>query len=354
MTANTDGRVWQSVATAEWQDHACVLLDQRVLPGVERYLHLETPEAVAQAIREMVVRGAPAIGIAAAYGAVLAYLHAEHTEHAEPDQAVLERGLSVLAAARPTAANLQWALNRVREAAGPAAVGAWKQALQAAREIHREDIQMNHAMGRLGAALIECCKPVVTHCNAGALATGGFGTALGVIREAWAAGKVERVYAGETRPWLQGSRLTAWELARDGVPVTVLTDSAMAQMFRRQRPGWLIVGADRVAANGDVANKIGTYSLALTARHHGARVMVVAPSSTVDLDTESGDQILIEQRAGAEIWAAAGDAAPPEGICFENPAFDITPAGLVDALVTEKGVVENPGRESLAAVMARP
>jgi len=306
------------------------------------------------------VRGAPAIGIAAAYGAVLAYRQAERAEHAEhaartqPDQSVLERGLSVLAAARPTAANLQWALNRVREAAGPAAVGAWERALQAAREIHREDIQMNHAMGRLGAALIERCMPVVTHCNAGALDTGGFGTALGVIREAWAAGKVERVYAGETRPWLQGSRLTAWELARDGVPVTVLTDSAMAQMFRRQRPGWLIVGADRVAANGDVANKIGTYSLALTARHHGARVMVVAPSSTVDMDTESGDQILIEQRSGAEIWAAAGEAALPAGICFENPAFDVTPAALVDALVTEKGVVVSPARESLAAVMARP
>ena len=354
MIASMESRVWQPVATADWQDDACVLLDQRVLPGVERYLRLETPEAVADAIREMVVRGAPAIGITAAYGAVLAYRQAEQADQAEPDQAVLERGFSVLAAARPTAANLQWALNRVRKAAGPPALGAWKRALDAAREIHREDIEMNHAMGRLGEALIEGCAPVVTHCNAGALATGGFGTALGVIREAWAAGKVERVYAGETRPWLQGSRLTAWELARDGVPVTVLTDSAMAQMFRRQRPGWLIVGADRVAANGDVANKIGTYSLALTARHHGAQVMVVAPSPTVDLDTGSGDQILIEQRAGAEIWAAVGEAPPPEGICFENPAFDITPAGLVDALVTEKGVVKNPDRESLAAVMAGP
>ncbi|MGB5591990.1 MAG: S-methyl-5-thioribose-1-phosphate isomerase [Gammaproteobacteria bacterium] len=374
MTTTIAERVWQPVATAAWQDDACVLLDQRVLPGVERYLRLDTPQAVADAIRDMVVRGAPAIGITAAYGAVLAYREAEQgqaeqgkagqdqagqgqakqAQSAGPDQAVLEHGFSLLAAARPTAANLHWALDRVRAAVGPAATGSWQKALDVAREIHHEDIQRNHEMGRLGAALIEGCKPVVTHCNAGALATGGFGTALGVIREAWAAGKVERVYAGETRPWLQGSRLTAWELARDGLPVTVLADSAMAQMFRLQSPGWLIVGADRVAANGDVANKIGTYSLALIARHHGTRVMVVAPSSTVDMATASGDEIPIEQRAGQEVWSAAGAAGPPDGVGFENPAFDVTPAALIDALITEKGVVSKPCPKSMAAVLGSP
>ncbi|MGD8977270.1 MAG: S-methyl-5-thioribose-1-phosphate isomerase [Gammaproteobacteria bacterium] len=348
MGLSTSEHVWQPVMAADWQDEACVLLDQRLLPGEERYLSLRSAGEVADAIREMVVRGAPAIGIAAAYGAVLAY------RRAGDDGALLEEGLGTLAAARPTAANLAWAIDRVRRAAGAAGRDAWRTALEEAREIHREDVAMNHAMGRLGAALLGGRGAVVTHCNAGALATGGFGTALGVIREAWAAGKIERVYAGETRPWLQGSRLTAWELARDHIPVTVLADSAMAQMFRCRHPSWLIVGADRVAANGDVANKIGTYGLALSARHHGAKVMVVAPTSTVDMNTASGDDIPIEERGSSEIWAATGADTEPAEVAFSNPAFDVTPAALIDALVTEKGVVERPGPEGLAAMMARP
>jgi methylthioribose-1-phosphate isomerase len=348
MSSSGSEHAWQPVMAADWQDEACVLLDQRLLPGEERYLSLNSAGEVADAIREMVVRGAPAIGIAAAYGAVLAY------RRAGEDAAVLGRDLATLAAARPTAANLAWALERVRRAAGPPGPDAWRAALAEAREIHREDVAMNHAMGRLGAALLSGRGPVVTHCNAGALATGGFGTALGVIREAWAAGKIERVYAGETRPWLQGSRLTAWELARDHIPVTVLADSAMPQMFRRQHPAWLIVGADRVAANGDVANKIGTYGLAVNARHHGARVMVVAPSSTVDMNTASGDEIPIEERGSREIWSATGASTEPADVAFSNPAFDVTPADLIDVLVTEKGVVERPGPDALAAIMARP
>ncbi len=339
--------VWQPVVAADWRDDACVLLDQRRLPAEERYLTLHDAESVAAAIRDMVVRGAPAIGITAAYGAVLAY------RAAGTDTEALERGLATLVAARPTAANLAWALDRVQRAAGAPSADAWRAALAEARAIHHEDIEMNRAMGRLGAALLSGRSAVVTHCNAGALATGGFGTALGVIREAWATGKIAHVFAGETRPWLQGSRLTAWELARDQIPVTVLADSAMPQMFRRQHPSWLIVGADRVAANGDVANKIGTYGLALSARQHGAKVMVVAPSSTVDLDTASGDDIPIEERDTGEIWSATGADAAPAGVGFANPAFDITPAALIDALVTEKGVVESPDIKALAAVMTR-
>jgi methylthioribose-1-phosphate isomerase len=322
-----------------------MLLDQRRLPDEETYLCCETPAEIADAIRQMVVRGAPAIGIAAAYGAVLAY------RRAGADAARLEADLNALVEARPTAANLRWAIRRVQAAAGPAAADAWRRALEEARAIHREDIEMNHAMGRLGAQLVGGRASVVTHCNAGALATGGFGTALGVIREAFLRGHVSRVFVGETRPWLQGSRLTAWELARDGIPVSVLVDSAMARTMREHHPGWLIVGADRVAANGDVANKIGTYSLAVLARAHGVRVMVVAPSSTVDLETPTGAEIPIEDRSGTEIWAATGAGERLSGIALENPAFDITPAGMIDALVTEKGVVEHPDRVSVRAMM---
>jgi methylthioribose-1-phosphate isomerase len=212
---------------------------------------------------------------------------------------------------------------------------------------------MNQAMAKLGADLIEARSvapvAVITHCNAGALATGGLGTALGVIREAWRRGRVTRVWAGETRPWLQGARLTAWELGRDGIPVTVITDSAAAQLMRREPPGWAIVGADRVAANGDVVNKIGTYGLAVAARHHGVRFMVVAPSSTLDPATPDGDAVPIEERDAAEIWAAAGGV--PQGAEAANPAFDVTPATLVDALVTERGVAQPPSGPAIAALL---
>lgn len=339
----------RAVEAVTWRGGRCHLLDQRRLPAAEEWLELDDPAAVAGAIRDMVVRGAPAIGIAAAYGAALA-VRARHG--AGPDWVTaFDADLETLRNARPTAANLAWALARVR-AASVDAPDPPAAALDEARRIHAEDVAMNHRMGELGAALIEPGSPVVTHCNAGALATGGYGTALGVIRSAWAAGRIAAVFAGETRPWLQGSRLTAWELARDGIPVTLVTDSAMGQLFRRQRPAWVVVGADRIAANGDVANKIGTYHLAVAARHHGARFMVVAPTSTVDMGTPDGDAIPIEDRDPFEIWRTTGADAPPAGVSVLNPAFDVTPAELVDVLVTERGVIERPDAAKMARMMA--
>lgn len=339
------------IRPVDWVDSGCVLLDQRKLPGEESYLTLETSAEVAAAITDMVVRGAPAIGITAAYGAVLAVrnrfaIGGEWRSAVEDDLLELER-------ARPTAANLSWALNRIRlviAADHPDPVAA---ALREAREIQRLDILQNQKMGELGSSLVKGPSELVTHCNAGALATGGFGTALGVIRTAWECGKLERVFAGETRPWLQGSRLTAWELAHDGIPVTVVTDSAMAQLFRARQPEWLVVGADRIAANGDVANKIGTYSLALLARAHGVKVMVVAPTSTVDMECRCGADIPIECRPEEEIWLSTGLVSAPAGVGYENPAFDVTPAKDIDAIVTEKGVVECPDAAQMRLMMSR-
>jgi methylthioribose-1-phosphate isomerase len=218
-----------------------------------------------------------------------------------------------------------------------------------ARRLHAEDIAMNLEMARRGADLIDTPGAVLTHCNAGALATGGVGTALGVIREAWQRGIVSRVWVGETRPWLQGARLTAWELGRDGIPTTVIADSAAAQLMRREPPVWVIVGADRVVANGDIVNKIGTYALAVLARHHGVRFMVVAPSSTLDVATASGDDVIIEQRDAAELWEAAGAVTP--GAEAENPAFDVTPAELVTVLVTERGILSPPSQAGIAQLL---
>ncbi len=326
-----------------WEDGACVLLDQRRLPAEETYLRLESSIAVARAIGDMVVRGAPAIGIAAAYGAALAY-----QEEGGDRAGGIQARLRTLLDARPTASNLKWAVTRVRAAAEAATGDLFDAALREACGIHAEDVAMNHAMGRLGADLIDAPCAVVTHCNAGALATGGFGTALGVIRQAYANGRIERVFAGETRPWQQGSRLTCWELARDGIPVTLLTDSAMGQMFRRERPRWLIVGADRIAANGDVANKIGTYALAVLARHHGAKVMVVAPHSTIDPVTPGGDSIPIEERSGDEIWAISGLPAGLPGALVKNPVFDVTPAECIDVIVTDRGLAQHPDCQKIS------
>lgn len=331
-----------------WDDGRVDLLDQRRLPRDVRRVVCEDVDAVMRSIREMVVRGAPAIGVTAAYGAVLAARDRARAEGAawrEGFQADMER----LRAARPTAVNLGWAVDRMLAAAAQAGDDPEAELLAEAKRVHAEDIAMNEAMARHGAELITESGAVITHCNAGALATGGLGTALGVIREAWRQGKVTRVWVDETRPWLQGARLTAWELARDGIPATVITDSAAAQLMRREPPTWAIVGADRVAANGDVVNKIGTYGLAVAARHHGVRFMVVAPTSTLDAATPSGDAVTIEERGQDELWEAAGGA--PDGASAANPSFDVTPAALVDALVTERGVAAPPDAAAVARLL---
>jgi methylthioribose-1-phosphate isomerase len=326
-------------------------VDQRRLPAEEVYLRIEDVADCAEAIRAMVVRGAPAIGITAAYGVVLA----ARRRLGEPDwKAALKTDLAVLGAARPTAVNLFWALERMGALAArtedpdPAAV-----LLAEAKAIHEDDIAANRCMGELGAALIDGPTSVITHCNAGGLATGGHGTALGVIRAAWAQGRIQRVYADETRPWLQGSRLTAWELTRDAIPVSLMADGAAAARMARGGIGWVIVGSDRIASNGDVANKIGTYSLAVAARHHGVRFMVAAPTSTVDMGVASGADIPIEERGSEEVLSCAGTRVGAEGADAWNPVFDVTPAELIDAIVTERGVVLQPDAEKIAAMMGK-
>ncbi|HBG96906.1 MAG TPA: S-methyl-5-thioribose-1-phosphate isomerase, partial [Chromatiaceae bacterium] len=260
--------------------------------------------------------------------------------------------LDLLAASRPTAVNLFWALQRMRRLLERLdQLDPVPALLAEAQRIHVEDIAANHAMGELGAALIKAPTDVITHCNAGALATGGYGTALGVVRSAHRAGKIGRVYADETRPWLQGTRLTAWELQQSGIPVTVQADNVAASLMARGGIGWVIVGADRIAANGDVCNKIGTYALAVLARHHGVGFMVAAPTSTVDMNIASGADIPIEQRAADEVLACGGTSLGPEGVDAHNPVFDVTPASLVDYIVTERGVVDRPDAEKIRRLM---
>lgn len=307
------------------------LLDQRRLPQREEWLVITDAPAAAGAIRDLVVRGAPAIGITAAYAAVVA------ARQCRGDATAWRRDLERLVAARPTAVNLGWAVARMADLAERSGRVDADELLGEARRIHAEDIEANRAMARAGAAVIESGSGVLTHCNTGSLATGGIGTALGVIAEGWRQGRLERVFANETRPWLQGSRLTAWELARLGIPFRVIVEGAAATLMASGAVDWVVTGADRIAANGDVANKIGTCSLAVIARHYGVGMMVVAPSSTVDAQLDSGSGIEIEQRDSAEIWRAAGLDAAPEGFDAFNPVFDITPANLVDCIVTEHG-----------------
>lgn len=327
-----------SIRAVLWQRDHLRLLDQRLLPGEEACVDCRTPEDVAQAIRDLVVRGAPAIGIAAAWGVVLA---------AQRGQGGLDTALAHLRAARPTAVNLMWALDRMQRAI---ARGADAGALAAeAQAIQDEDLAANRRMGEFGAALIATDSGVLTHCNTGSLATAGFGTALGVIRAGVAAGRIARVFAGETRPWLQGARLTVWELLRDGIPATLIADSAAAHLMKTGQVQWVVVGADRIAANGDTANKIGTYQLAIAARHHGVKFMVVAPSSTVDMATAGGDDIEIELRSPDELLGYAGRRTVAEGAHAWNPVFDVTPGSLIDAIVTERGVVERPDAARMAA-----
>ena len=320
-----------------WDNRQLKLLDQRRLPLDETYIECRSAEDVAEAIHNMTVRGAPAIGIAAAYGLVLA-AQKSSTSYAQAEQ--------LLAASRPTAVNLRWALERMRTVHRDA-----KSLLREARAIHDEDLAQNLTMGALGAALLPKNARVLTHCNTGALATGGHGTALGVIRSAHDKGKIAQVYNTETRPWLQGARLTAWELMREKIPTKLIADGAAAHLMSREKIDWVIVGADRIAANGDTANKIGTYALAIAARHHGAKFMVVAPSGTFDLSCAKGADIPIEERTAAELTEFRGQAIAPKGMLAFNPVFDVTPAELIDAIVCEKGVIKLPNVKRIRSTL---
>ncbi len=336
------------VRAIAWQDHKLRLLDQRILPAQIIYLEYEDAPAVADAIRDMVVRGAPAIGITAAYGMVLSAMQHRNTLGWRDS---MEEDMATLAESRPTAVNLFWALERIRplldQAHGDELIDLLE---REAIAIHEDDIAANHSMGDLGAALIEG-GGVLTHCNAGALATGGYGTALGVIRSAYAQGRISHVYADETRPWLQGARLTAWEMVQDEIPVSILCEGAAASLMQSGRVSWVVVGSDRIAANGDVANKIGTYGVAIMARYHGVKFMVAAPTTTIDMQAESGADIPIEQRDISEVLGLAGRQHAATGAGAINPAFDVTPAALVDAIVTEKGVVIQPDAQKIRALM---
>lgn len=334
-----------------WTGDALELLDQRKLPFVVEHVQCRSSDEVAQAIHALTVRGAPAIGIAAAWGVVLAARGIEAADGAQALQK-LEPALQRLNAARPTAVNLAWALARMRRALQGAGAG-WREAVAAeAQAIAAEDLAANRAMGILGAGLITPGSGVLTHCNTGSLATAGFGTALGVIRAGVAQGRIARVFAGETRPWLQGARLTVWELQQDGIDATLIADSAAAHLMKTGAVQWVVVGADRICANGDTANKIGTYQLAIAARHHGVKFMVVAPSSTVDMDTADGELIEIEQRDPGELFGVGGARTVAEGIGAWNPVFDVTPGGLIDAIVTERGVIERPDAAAMRAAFS--
>ncbi|MDE2089501.1 MAG: S-methyl-5-thioribose-1-phosphate isomerase [Gammaproteobacteria bacterium] len=339
-----------TVRAVEWCETGLRLLDQRRLPHQREYLLLRDAAGVARAITDMAVRGAPAIGIAAAYGVVLA-ARARYVAAPAEWKRDIGADLRLLAASRPTAVNLSWALARMQRRIDDLQGDPCIELLEEAQRIHEEDVAANRRMGELGAALLEGAGAVLTHCNTGSLATGGYGTALGVVRSAYAAGRIARVYADETRPWLQGARLTAWELVQDRVPVTLVADAAAAQLMRTGRVGWVIVGADRIAANGDVANKIGTYALAVTARYHGVKFMVVAPTSTVDMAIPDGTAIPIETRSPQEVLTLAGQPVAASGAEAWNPVFDVTPAELIDVMVTEKGVVHGPTPEKMARLM---
>jgi len=329
---------YDRIRAVQWQGDHLRLLDQRLLPCEERWIDCVDASQITQAIKDLAVRGAPAIGIAAAWGVALA------AKQGEP----LDEVLATLRAARPTAVNLMWALDRMKKriAAGADATALVREA----QAIQDEDLAANRKMGELGAALIRANSGVLTHCNTGSLATAGFGTALGVIRAGVAMGRIDHVYAGETRPWQQGARLTMWELVRDGIPAQLIADSAAAHLMKSGAVQWVIVGADRIAANGDTANKIGTYQLAITAKYHGVKFMVAAPSSTVDMATGTGEEIEIELRDPAELLSTGGQRTVVEGALAWNPVFDVTPAELIDAIVTERGVIERPNSIAMQAM----
>jgi len=358
ITEQTNQIERRPLRPVRWADDGVVLLDQRRLPLEEVYLHLSTSDDVARGIRDMVVRGAPAIGLAAAYGAVLAAAEVDvPTGVGQPWQWLeqFRQNLQPLTMSRPTAVNLGWALARMADAAERLLLAGDQnvvtQLKQLADELVAEDLVAGEQMAELGAGWIEQGSVVLTHCNAGALATGGVGTALGVINAAWRQGRISRVYASETRPWLQGSRLTAWELQQLGMDPCVVVEGAVGALLRDKGVSWLVVGADRVAANGDVANKVGTYGAAVLAREHGVKVMVVAPTSTIDVALPGGDEIEIEQRASDEVTEIGGVRIAAENVDVWNPVFDVTPARLVDLIVTEKGVIESPSTASIHALL---
>ena len=329
------------IETIRWTEDGVVMIDQTRLPREEVYVTCRDYCQVAEAIRSMVIRGAPAIGVAAAMGVALGVLHG----------AEFETVCDTLAGTRPTAVNLFWALERMKRLhaslRGRPIAEIRDRLVAEALRMRLEDIAINQAIGRHGAALVPDGKTVLTHCNAGALATAGYGTALGVIRAAVAAGKKIDVFADETRPFLQGARLTLWELQHDGIPATLITDSMAGHFLKSGRIGCVVVGADRIAANGDVANKVGTYSVAVLAKENNVPFYVAAPLSTLDLTLASGDEIPIEQRSPDEVTHLFGVQVAPDGVAVENPAFDVTPHRYVTAIITERGVARPPYTESL-------
>jgi methylthioribose-1-phosphate isomerase len=340
------------VETIQWTGDGVVMIDQTRLPLEEEYVTCRTYEEVAAAIRGMVIRGAPAIGVAAAMGVALGALHANGQDLDREMQTICD----TLAATRPTAVNLFWAIERMKRlyasVRGQPVAEIRRHLVEEALAVREEDIAINRAIGRNGAALVPDHKTVLTHCNAGALATAGYGTALGVVRAAIESGKQVDVFADETRPFLQGARLTVWELQHDGIPVTLITDNMAGHFLKSGRIGCVVVGADRIAANGDVANKIGTYAVAVLAKENGVPFFVAAPISTLDLTLASGGQIPIEQRAASEVTHVFGQQVAPPDTAVENPAFDVTPSRYVGAIITEAGVARAPYEESLRKLAA--
>src|ERR1700682_1278564 len=339
------------IQTLEWTDFGVRFIDQTKLPTEETYVTCKTYTQVADVIRNMVVRGAPAIGVAAAMGIALG-IKTSKAENGGDLKQEFDQICDAMGETRPPAGNLFWAIRRMRQKFEMLRVRPLAQIKQSlieeAQRMHAEDIAANRAMGRHGATLMPSSGGVLTHCNAGALATAGYGTALGVIRAAVEAGKKIHVYADETRPFLQGSRLTAWELMKDGIPTTVISDNMAGVMMQQGKIGAIVVGADRIAANGDVANKIGSYTVAVLAKEHGIPFYVAAPISTVDLATPDGSKIPIEQRNAREVTHIAGKQMVPDGVQVENPAFDVTPAKYVTAIITERGIARAPYEQSLS------
>jgi methylthioribose-1-phosphate isomerase len=343
------------IQTLEWTDQGVRFIDQTKLPTEETYVLCTTHEQVADVIRNMVVRGAPAIGVAAAMGIALGVNNSQ-AETVGDLKRDLDQICDAIGKTRPTAVNLFWAIRRMQEKFERIRVRPIPQIkrtlVEESQRMHAEDIAANQAMGRHGATLMPAEGGVLTHCNAGALATAGYGTALGVIRAAVEQGKKIHVYADETRPFLQGSRLTAWELMKDGIPTTVISDNMAGAMMSKGKIGAIVVGADRIAANGDVANKIGTYTVAILAKEHGIPFYVAAPISTIDLACPDGSGIPIEQRNPREVTHVAGKQMVPDGVGIENPAFDVTPSKYVTAIITEKGIARAPYDESLRKLAA--